>query len=69
MLPRSWKKSFDSGIIIPMKKRFCNESNEKKMRIKCNNQINENKEFRADLNELKRHPPKEFDYMFPYYKV
>ena len=27
MLPRSWKKSFDNGIIIPAKMRFCNECN------------------------------------------
>ena len=31
MLPRSWKKSFDSRMIIPAKMRFCNECNGKKM--------------------------------------
>ena len=67
MLPRSWKKSFDDGIIIPTKMRFCNECNDNKMCIKCNNQINENKEFEANLNELKRHPPNEFGHMLPYY--
>ena len=30
LLPQSWKKSFDSGIIIPTKMRFCNECNDKK---------------------------------------
>ena len=30
MLPRSWKKSFNNGVIIPKKMRFCNESNNKK---------------------------------------
>ena len=34
---------------------------------KCNIENNENKEFEANLNELKRHPPKEFGYMLPYY--
>ena len=29
MLPRSWKKSFDSGIIIPTNLRFCNECNDR----------------------------------------
>ena len=67
MLPRSWKKSFDSGIIIPAKMRFCNECNDKKMCDKCNNQINENKEFQANLNLLKRKAPNEFVYMLPYY--
>ena len=45
MLPKSWKKSFDSGIFIPTKIRWCNECNDKKMCKKCNKQINENKEF------------------------
>ena len=67
MLPRSWKKSFDNGIIIPAKMRLCNESTVKKVCNKCNNQINENKEFEANLNELKRRPPNEFGHMLPYY--
>ena len=37
MLPRSWKKSFDNGIIIPKKMRFCNKCNNIKMCDKCNN--------------------------------
>ena len=69
MLPRSWKKSFNSGIIIPVKMRFCNESNDRKVCEKCNNLINENKEFEANLNELKRLPPNEFGHMLPYYKI
>ena len=69
MLPRSWKKSFDSGIIIPTKMRFCKECNDNKMCVKCNNHINENKEFEANLNLLKRHPPNEFGYMLPYYII
>ena len=36
MLPRSWKKSFDSGIIIPTKMRFCNECKDKIMCYRCN---------------------------------
>ena len=69
MLPRSWKKSFDNGIIIPAKMRFCNECNVKRVCNKCKNQINENKEFEANLNELKRHPPNDFGYMLPYYII
>ena len=69
MLPRSWKKSFDNGIIIPAKMRFCNECNDNKMCIKCNNQINENKEFEAILNEVKRNPPNEFGHMLHYYEI
>ena len=35
---------------------------------KSNNQVDENKEFDAKLNELKRHPPIEFGQMLPYFK-
>ena len=69
MLPRSWKKSFDSGIIIRTKMRFCNECNDKNMCNKCNIQFNENKEFDANLSELKRQPPNDFGYMLSYYKL
>ena len=69
MLPRSWKKSFNSGIIIPVKMRFCNECNGKKTCDKCNIQINENKEFEANLNELKRHPPNDSSRMLPYFVI
>ena len=30
LLPKSWKKLFDTGIFIPTNTRFCNESNDKK---------------------------------------
>ena len=69
LLPKIWKKSFDSGLIIPTKMRFCNECKDKKVCNKCNNQINQNKEFEAKFIELKRHPPNEFGYMLPYYKI
>ena len=49
--------------------RFCNKCNVKKICVKCNNQVNENNEFKANLIEIKRHPPNEFGYMLPYYKV
>ena len=68
-LPRSWKKSFDSRIIIPTKMRFCNECIDNKMCVKCKNHINENKEFEANLNLLKRNAPNEFGHMLPYYKI
>ena len=69
MLPRSWKKSFINGIIIPTKKRRCDKCNEELLCEKCNNQVNENKEFEANLNLLKRKPLNEFGYMLPYYGV
>ena len=69
MLPRSWKKSFNSGVIIPKKMRYRNECKDGILCTTCNNQINENQEFEANLNELKRHPPNEFGYMLPYYVI
>ena len=69
MLPKSWKKSFDSEIIIPTKMRFCNECNDKKICNKCNYQINENKEFEVKLNEIKRLPSNEFGHMFTYFII
>ena len=35
---------------------------------KCNNQINQNKEFEANLNLSKRQASNEFGYMLPYFK-
>ena len=69
LLPKSWKKSFDSGVIIPEKMRFGNECNDKKVCNKCNYQINQNKEFETNSNELERNPPSEFGYMLPDYKT
>ena len=68
LLPKSWKKSFDDGIILPRKLRFFNECKNKKMCNKCKNQIVENLEFEANLNFLKRKAPNKFGYMLPYYK-
>ena len=35
----------------------------------CDNQVDENKEFEANLNELKRHAPNNFGQLLPYYKL
>ena len=43
MLPRSWKKSIDNGIMIPTKMRRCNECKDAILCDECNNQVNENK--------------------------
>ena len=69
MLPRSWRKSFDSGIIIPTKKRFCNECNDKKLCDKGNNQFKESKEVEANLTLFKRKAPNQFGYMLPFYEI
>ena len=53
LLPKSWKKSFNSGIMKQTKMRFCSECNDKRMFNKCDSIVNENEEFEANLNFLK----------------
>ena len=69
ILPRFWKESFENGVIIPTKLRDCNTCKDGILCITCNNQINENKEFEANLNLLKRDVPNRFGHMLPYYVI
>ena len=66
--PKNWKKSFDSGIFVPTKMRFCDECNNKKMCNDCNNQVSENEKFEANSKLLKRQAPNECGFLFPYFK-
>ena len=68
MLPRASKKTFNNGVVIPVKMRQSNNCNGEILCNECNNRMNENKEFDANLNELKRHPPNEFGFMLPCYE-
>ena len=67
MLPKSWKNSFNSGVIIPAKKRLCNECTDQLTCNNCDNQSNVNKEVEVDINLIKREAPNHFGHMFPYY--
>ena len=69
MLPRSWKKSFNNGIVIPTEMRHCNGCKDGILCVTCNNQINENKEFEANLNLLKGEKPNDCGHMLPYYII
>ena len=53
MSPKSWKRMFNSGDIMPAKKRFCTD---KLTCNNCNNQMTENKNFEAKLNFLNEKP-------------
>ena len=66
MLPRSWKKSFNIGIVIPVETRRCDECKGEIFCDDCSNQVNENKQFEANLNVLKREAPNEFGCKLPY---
>ena len=68
MLPESWKKAFNNRNVMPAKLRFCNECADKLTCNRCNNQINENKEFEANLNLLKGQASNQFGHMLRYYE-
>ena len=65
-LPLSWKRSFESGIIIPKKLRYCTECHENINCDDCDKKINQIKEFSPNFNSLKRQPPDENGYMLPW---
>ena len=67
ILPRSWKKLFNNGIVVPTKVRQCNECKDGKLCTTCNNQINE--KFEANINSLKRYPPNQLGQMLPFFEV
>ena len=68
MIPKTWKKSLNGGVVKPTKLRFCNECTDKRTCIRCNSQIKETKEFEVYLNESKRQPLNQFVHMLPYFK-
>ena len=67
MLPRSWKKSFSNGTMTPTKMRVCNECKDGILCTTCNNQVNKNKEFEANLIFLKRDVPNQYGQMLPFF--
>ena len=64
----SWKKSFSMGVVTPHKMRICNKCTKEILCDDCNKLVDQNKEFSAKLNELKRRSPKDFGHMLPKYK-
>ena len=54
ILPRLWKKSFNNGIIIPTKKKQCNECKDGILCTTCNNVIDEKKRIRSQLKFSKK---------------
>ena len=68
-VPKSWKKSFNSCVVIPHKLRNCSECTNEILCENCDKLVNQRKEFSANLNELERHPPIEFGHMLPWYEI
>ena len=66
-VPLSWKKSFSMGVVIAHKIINCNQCTEDILCDGCDIIVSQNKEFFANLNELKRQPPNEYGHMLPKY--
>ena len=49
--------------------RFCIECNDKKCAINVIIKSMKTRNFEANLNELKRHPPNEFGHMLSFFKL
>ena len=49
--------------------RHCNACKDGILCVTCNNQINGNREFEANLNLLKREKPNDFGHMLPDYII
>ena len=68
-VPLSWKKSFSQGVVIPHRMRNCSDCKKDILCDRCDNLVNQQKEFSANLNELKREPPNSFGHMLPKYII
>ena len=68
-IPLSWKKSFSQGVVIPHKMRNCTNCQNDLLCDDCDKLVNQNKEFSANLNELKREKPNNLGHMLPKYII
>ena len=57
------------GVVIPHEMRTCSKCTKNLLCVGCDKVINQNKEFTANLNELKRQTPNEYRHMLPKYKI
>ena len=57
------------GVVIPHNMRNCNNCTNDILCDDCDKLVNQNKEFSANLNELKRLPPNDQGYMLPKYII
>ena len=66
-LPLGWKKSYSQGVVIPHKMKNCYKCTKHLLCDNSDKLVNQNKEFSANLNEMKRQPPNRFGHMLPKY--
>ena len=67
--PLSWKKSFSQGVVIPHKMRIYNNCTKDILRDDCDKLVNQNKEFSANIKELKREKINDLGHMLPNYII
>ena len=65
----SWKKSFSRGVVIPHKMKNCDNCTKDFLCDECDKLVNQNIEFSANLNEIKRQPLNDFGHMLPKYVI
>ena len=61
----NWKKSFSEEVVIPREMKNCSDCTEDILCDNCDKLVNQNKEFSANLNDLKGEPLEEFGHMLP----
>ena len=62
------EETFQNGVLVPLKMKRCDEFKDIILSATCNNRINENEEFDANLNLLKRKTPNQFGHMLLFLK-
>ena len=62
-VPLKWKKSFSQGVVIPHEMKNCSDCIKDILGDNCDKLTNQNKNFSANLTELKRESPNEFGHM------
>ena len=67
--PLSWIISFSMGVVIPHKMRNCNKCTKDQFCDDCDKLVNQNKEFSANLKELKREKPNDNGHMLSKYII
>ena len=68
-VPLSGKKPFSQGVVVPQKMRNYNKCTKDFLCDDCDILVNQNKEFSANLNEIKREKPINFCHMLPKYII
>ena len=63
------EKNFSQGVVIPHKTRNCNRCVKDLLCDDCDKEVNQNKEFSANLKELKREKPNDHGHMLPKYII